>query len=154
MLMPQLKRSERASIVCVGAPVIKGAKIHFDDLSLKNDFSMISGMKQCMYAIHLMVQEFAARNKDTRVVMNMMNVGVSRTGIMRELNFFLKLMVKLFGQSPEKACANAVYLADSNEVNFCGYFLNKPGKPHIKEKEQWDAAEASRLWDLSLQLIG
>ncbi|MEW6468411.1 MAG: SDR family NAD(P)-dependent oxidoreductase [Bacteroidota bacterium] len=152
-LMPMLRKSPFARIVMVGAPTMKKAAIHFDDLSLRNNFSMMRSMGQCMLASHMFVQEFAKRHPNDNVVMNIFHVGIAKTGVVREVNVVFRGLVKLFGASPEKACANAVYLADNDEVKFSGYFLPKPGKPHVKEKIQYDHAISERLWNTSMELI-
>ncbi|MCX6273814.1 MAG: SDR family NAD(P)-dependent oxidoreductase [Bacteroidetes bacterium] len=152
MLMPELI-SGKARIVMVGAPVIKGAKIFFDDISLKNNFTMIRAMAQEMFANHLFVQEFAKRNPDNNVVMNIANVGVANTGIVRNSNLFFKIGLKLFGTSPEKAATNFVYLASDDEVSYSGYFLKKPGHPTIKEKNNFDSVVSEKLWTKSMELI-
>ena len=153
MLSPQLKKANLAHIVSVGAPTLKKAKIHFDDLSLKNNFSMMNSMGQCMLANHMMVQEFAKRNKGSNLCMNIFHVGVAKTGVGREMNFFLRTLISMFGASPDKACANAVFLADDSEANFSGYFLTKPGKPQVKEQISFDAAATEQLWNVSAGLI-
>jgi NAD(P)-dependent dehydrogenase (short-subunit alcohol dehydrogenase family) len=152
LLMPELIAG-KAKIVMVGAPVIKGAKIFFDNISLKDNFTMLRAMAQEMFANHLFVQEFAKRNPDNKVVINMANVGVANTGIVRHSNFFFKIGLSLFGTSPEKAAANFVYLASDDDVNFSGFFLNKPGRPEVKVKNKYDSAVSERLWNMSMELI-
>ena len=110
-------------------------------------------MGQEMFANHLFVQEFARRNPGNEVVMNILHVGIAKTGIMRETNFFLRLLVDVFGKSPEAAASNTVFLASDESVNFSGYFLKKPGKPSVREKLAHDAATAERLWNKSMELI-
>src|SRR6266850_3478935 len=56
LLMRELKNSH-AKIVQVAAPVLKGATVFFDDLALKNNFTMMRAMGQEMFANHLFVQE-------------------------------------------------------------------------------------------------
>ncbi len=152
LLMPELK-SGHAKIVMVGAPLLKGATIFFDDIALKNNFTMMKALAQEMFANHLFVQEFAKRNPGNDIVINIAHVGIAKTGIMRETNFFLRAMVSLFGKSPEAAAGNFVFLASDDNTNFSGYFLTKPGKPGVKEKVQHDPAIAERLWNKSLALI-
>ncbi|MEO8088546.1 MAG: SDR family NAD(P)-dependent oxidoreductase [Bacteroidota bacterium] len=151
-LMPELLNGN-AKIVVVGAPVIKGAKIFFDDISLKNNFTMIRAMAQEMFSNHLMVQEFAKRNPENKIVMNMAHVGIAKTDIIRYSNFFMKMAVKLVGKSPEASAKNFVYLATDPEVNFSGYFFKKPGDHFVKEKNNYDPAVAEKLWDKSMELI-
>ncbi|MFI5203147.1 MAG: SDR family NAD(P)-dependent oxidoreductase [Flavobacteriales bacterium] len=153
LLMPQLKKSQFARIAMVGAPTMKKAKIHFEDISLKNKFSMMTSMGQAMLSSHLFVQEFAKRHKNENVVMNIHHVGIAKTGVTREISPFLRGMFNLIGTSADKAAKNTVYLADNDEVKFSGYFLPKPGKPEKKNLIQFDAALAEKLWDYSLGLI-
>lgn len=152
LLMAELKKGN-ARIVQVGATKIKNAKIHFENLALINEFSMLKAMAQEMYANHLFTQEFAKRHPENDVVMNMFHVGIVKTEIARETNIFLRIALSIIGKSPEFAADNLVYLASSDEVNFSGYFLPKPSKHHIKEKIQYDASVASKLWDVSMKLI-
>jgi retinol dehydrogenase-14 len=152
LLMQELKNGH-ARIVMMGAPLLKNATIFFDDIALKNNFTMMKALAQEMLANHLFVQEFAKRNPGNDVVMNIAHVGITKTGIMRHSNFFLRGLVNLFGQSPEAAAKNFVYLATDEAANFSGYFLTKPGKPSVKEKIQQDPVVAEKLWNKSLELI-
>jgi retinol dehydrogenase 14 len=152
MLMQELKNGH-AKIVMVGAPKLPNAKIFFEDLALKNQYSMMKALGQEMFANHLFVQEFAKLHPDNDVVMNMAHVGIAKTGIMRNSNFLFRAMVNLFGKSAEDAAGNFVYLASDPSVDFSGYFLKTPGKPDIKEKIQYDGEIAQKLWNKSLELI-
>jgi len=151
-LLPLLKKSKFARIVVVGAPTMKKAKIHFDDISLKKDFSMMKSMGQCMLATHMLVQEFAKRHPNENVVINMHHVGIAKTGVVREVNWFFKMLVKLFGSDPNKAARNTVFLADNDVVTYTGYFLPKPGKPERKDLIQFDPFITNELWQLSEKL--
>jgi NAD(P)-dependent dehydrogenase (short-subunit alcohol dehydrogenase family) len=152
MLMQELKNG-RARIVMVGAPKLPNAEIFFDDIALKENFSMMKALGQEMYANHLFVQEFAKLHPENEIVINMGHVGIANTGIMRHSNFILKGLAKLVAKSPEEAAANFVYLASDPSVDFSGYFLKKPGKPEVREKIDYDPSVAERLWNLSLELI-
>jgi NAD(P)-dependent dehydrogenase (short-subunit alcohol dehydrogenase family) len=152
LLMPELKKG-KAKIVLVGAPLMKGAAIFFDDIALKNNFTMMKALAQEMFANHLFVQEFAKRNPNSDVVMNIAHVGIAKTGIMRESNFFLKALVSLFGKSPEKASGNFVFLGTDDSVNFSGYFFPKPANTSAKEKISHHAAVAEKLWNKSMEII-
>jgi NAD(P)-dependent dehydrogenase (short-subunit alcohol dehydrogenase family) len=153
-LMPELKKSGKARIVNIGAPTMKKATIHFDDISFKKDFSMMKALGQEMLAIHLMVQEFAKRNPGSDVLMNMMHVGIAKTGIMRETGWFFRTMVGLFGRSPERPAKQAVHLATDESVNFSGYFFPNPDNRTKKVKIEHDPTMAARLWDWSMQKLG
>jgi len=152
LLMPELKNG-KAKIILVGAPLLKNATIFFDDIALKNNFTMMKALAQEMFANHLFVQEFAKRYPGPEVVMNIAHPGVAKTGIMRHSNFMFKLMVNLFGRSPASSAGNFVFLSTDDSVNYSGYFFKKPGNPSVKEKISHDASMAERLWNKSLELI-
>ncbi len=153
LLMPQLQNAGKARIVHCGAPTMKKAQVFFDDLSLKNNFTMMTSMGQAMLSNHLFVQEFAKRNPDGNITMNIFHVGIAKTGVARETGWFFRTFVNVFGASADKACANAVWLADSSLANFSGFFLPAPGKPEKKEKIGFDAKLAERLWETSEKLL-
>ena len=152
LLMPELTVGH-AKIVQVGASVLPGAKIFFDDIALKTNFSMVKAMAQEMFANHLFIQEFAKRNPENHVIINMGEVGIAKTGITRNLNFFFKLGVTLFGKTPDKAAKNYVFLTTDDSVNFSGFFVKSNGDINKKQKIQHDAATAERLWNMSMELI-
>ena len=152
LLMDELVKG-RARIVMVVAPVLPGAEIHFDDITLKKNFKMIRAMAQEMFASHLFVQEFARRHVSDGVVINMANPGFADTGITRRLPAFLRWGYRLVATKPRKAARNFVYLASDESVNFSGYFLKKPGKISEKEKANYDPQVAEKLWENSMQLI-
>jgi NAD(P)-dependent dehydrogenase (short-subunit alcohol dehydrogenase family) len=152
LLSEELKRG-KARIVMVSTHKMGSAQIYFDDLALKNNFTMMRALGQEFYSHHLFTQEFARRNSDNAVVMNILHVGISKTAIARDANFFFKALVALFGKDPKKLTGNIVYLATSPEVSFSGYFLPSPGKPTVKEKLSYDPALAEKLWNKSLELI-
>jgi NAD(P)-dependent dehydrogenase (short-subunit alcohol dehydrogenase family) len=152
-LMNELKNG-KAKIIHVAAPVLKNATIFFDDIALKTNFSMMKAMAQEMFSNHLFTQEFARRNPDNGIVMNMAHPGIVKTGILRNSNFLLRGIVNTIGKSPEAASKNILFLANDDKVTYSGYFLKKPGNPEIKEKIQYDPVIAQKLWDKSLELIG
>jgi retinol dehydrogenase 14 len=152
MLMPELEKG-KAKIVLVVAPVIPGAKIYFEDIALKKNFTMFKALKQEMFANHLFVQEFANKHHDRDVVINAANVGFAKTGILRHVNPLIKKIYSLFADSPETSAKNFVFLASDESVNFSGSFLNKPGKPQIRKKIEYDPFLAERLWEKSTELM-
>jgi len=152
LLMNELKKG-KGRIVMVVAPVIPGATIHFEDITLKKKFTIISALSQEMFANHLFVQEFARRHPGNEVVINMANPGFTDTGIVRRLPAPLRWAYSLVATKPEKAAQNFVYLASEEGVNFSGYILNKSRKPGMKEKANHDPLVAQKLWEKSMELI-
>lgn len=152
LLLPELQKGN-AKIAMVGASLIRGAKIFFDDVSLKNNFTMVRGMAQCMLANHLFVQEFAKRYNNSGMVMNIGHVGIAKTGIVRNSNVLFKMAVAMVGKPAETMAGNFIYMASSPDVSFSGYFLPKPNNTQKKVRLELNANDAARLWDMSLKLI-
>jgi NAD(P)-dependent dehydrogenase (short-subunit alcohol dehydrogenase family) len=150
-LTPELERGS-ARIVLVVAPVIPGAKIWLEDIALKKNFTVLRALKQEMFANHLFVQEFAKRYPGNQVVMNCANVGFAKTGILRNVPFFVRFIYRLFAKSPEFAARNFVFLT-GEQINFSGYFLKKPGHPEKKNKIAYDERTAEKLWALGAEFI-
>jgi NAD(P)-dependent dehydrogenase (short-subunit alcohol dehydrogenase family) len=152
LLMDELLKGN-AKIVLVGATKIRNAKVYFEDIALKSNFTMLRAMAQEMFCNHLFVQEFAKRYSNTSVVINMGHVGIAKTEIARGMNFFLRLGLKLIGKTPKESAQNFVYLASNDEVTFSGYFLKNPSNKNQKEKIAYDAQIAQKLWEKSMELI-
>ena len=151
-LMDELMKGN-AKIVLVGASKLWNAKVYLDDIALSKNFTMFRAMAQEMYCNHLFVQEFAKRYPNGPLLINMGNVGVSPTGITRNMSFILRWMVKLIGRSAEKVAKNFAYLASDPQVDFTGYFLNNPANKKSKTKIGYDDQTASQLWEKSMFLI-
>jgi NAD(P)-dependent dehydrogenase (short-subunit alcohol dehydrogenase family) len=153
LLLEELKRGE-GRIIIVGAPLMKNAAINFDDLHSKNNYALFKAMGQAMLAVHMHVQEFAKRN-GAHPSINVINPGVVKSGIDRNVTGFLKVMLRAFGplisNSSEKAVVNIMELATTKNIE-SGYFYPKVAKPEAKVKVSLDAATATKLWDESLNL--
>lgn len=152
LLLTELKAGN-AKVVQVGTAVLPRATIHFEDLALHSNFTMVKAMAQEMFANHLFVQEFSKRYESSGIRMNMAEVGISKTGITRNLNIVLRMLIKLIGRTPEKASVNFVYLASDETVDFTGYFLYFPWNKKYKKKINYDSKLAEHLWNRSLELI-
>lgn len=152
LLLPELTKGN-AKIVHVGASVLPSATIFFDDIALTKNFTMFRAMAQEMFANHLFIQEFSKRYPQNNMVMNMGEVGVAKTEITRNLNFFLRLGVAIIGKTPEKTAKHFVALVSDDAITFSGYFIKSNGKIQNRTKIIHDSAVAERLWNKSMELI-
>lgn len=153
LLVDELKRAQ-GRIIIVGGPLRKGAAINFDDLQMKFKYSLMKSIGQNMLAIHMHVQEFNKRYGSS-IPINVINAGVVKTGIDRNVKGSMKLVFKIFGSlinnSVEKAILNIIALTETN-TRESGYFYPKVAKTVLKEKIDLDALTASKLWDESLKI--
>lgn len=153
LLLEELKKGE-GRIIVVGAPLMKSAAIHFDDLQLKSGYALFKMMAQSMLAVHMHAQEFAKRN-GTHPSINIIHPGVVKTGIDRNMKGFLKIMFTIFGplisNSAGKAVVNIMALANAENPE-SGYFYPKVAKPAVKQKINLDASIVTKLWDESMKI--
>jgi NAD(P)-dependent dehydrogenase (short-subunit alcohol dehydrogenase family) len=152
-LEPLLKKSVEPRIVLVGAPVMKKAKINWDDPHYRRGFSLMNTMTQSQLASHLFAQEYARRNPNGPTI-NVANVGIVKSGIQREMSGPMALVFKLVGLFSaipvEKGAANSVALAvDASVKGITGCFFSKPGDLAKRERLTLSTESAGRLWDAS-----
>lgn len=152
LLLDELKRAE-GKIIIVGGPLRKGAAINFGDLNMKTNYSLMKSIGQNMLAIHMHAQEFSKRNGSTPI--NVVNAGVVKTGIDRNVKGAMKLVFRIFGpligNSTNQAIVNVIALAQTDAKD-SGYFYPKVAKPLVKESINLDAAVALKLWNESLKI--
>lgn len=153
LLLDELKCG-RGKIIIVGGPLRKGAAINFNDLSMKTNYSLMKSIGQNMLSIHMHTQEFSKRHGHS-VSINVVNAGMVKTGIDRNVKGFMKMIFLVFGpivaNSTKKAIVNIMELTKTNSKD-SGYFYPKVAKPLIKEKINLDPSISKKLWDESTKI--
>ena len=153
LLLDELKLGQ-GKIIIIGGPLRKGALLNFNDLQMKTNYTLFGSIGQNQLAVHMHAQEFSKRNGGS-IPINVVNAGMVKTGIDRNVKGFMKLVFIILGpvlaNSIEKAIVNVIALADTDDKD-SGYFYPKVGQPAIKEKINLDPAVASTLWDESLKI--
>jgi NAD(P)-dependent dehydrogenase (short-subunit alcohol dehydrogenase family) len=152
LLLDALKAGAPARIVNVASRT-GGYKIDFDDLMLKKKYSAIPAASQSKLAQVMFTLELARRLEGTGVTVNALHPGLVKSGITRELPFFMRTMLNLVSTTPEKGARTTLHLAASPEVeNVSGQFIGPKRKP-LKLAAQANEPEARRrLWDLSVEM--
>ncbi len=150
LLLEELKRGE-GRVIIVGAQLMRNAAINFDDLQMKNRYSIKKSRGQNMLAVYLHAQEFTKRNNS--IPINVINPGFVKTNIYRNLKGAMKLFMRVLefflSNSAEEAIVNILELAKTDSMD-SGYYYPKVAKPAVKEKIDFDTDVASKLWDESL----
>jgi len=153
LLLDELKLGQ-GKIIIVGGPLRKGAVINFDDLHMKIKYALFKSIGQNQLAIHMHAQEFSKRS-GVSVPINVVNAGMVKTGIDRNVKGFMKFIFIVLGpilaNSIDKAIVNVIALAETDAKD-SGYFYPKVAIPAIKEKINLDVTVASKLWDESLKI--
>jgi NAD(P)-dependent dehydrogenase (short-subunit alcohol dehydrogenase family) len=176
LLLPSLLRSENPRVVSISSISHPGGNINFDDLQAEQDYLAIDVYASTKLACLLFSQELHRRSvaANSKLLSVAAHPGVSRTAIAADWDQHNKpklierlarvvnrIVMKLFGQTPEQGANSFVLAATGADIEGGGYYgptgvgqMNgKPGKvkPH---KKALDTAVAARLWDVSEQLTG
>jgi len=151
---------ESARILLVAHPGFSGA-IHYDDVNLTANYSMIRAFRQFHYANDVFAIELARRlqvtGEGSLVTILCLHPGPTKTGIDREMPMWMKLMVRFavhpfFSRKPDVPAATAIKLLLAREFegesgalfSLVGRFRRVPAP-----KSARDPDEGGRLWAFS-----
>lgn len=149
-----LEKGERPVIASLGATGFTAGEIHWDDLQLKDGFSMLKAVLQGGRTNDLLGVHYVQNHPDgrTRFVLN--HPGYTNSGTNhapQPLRTILRIMGRLFAQSPEKAIVPIVKLMDApSEQRLIPWDRDKPVDLSISSL---DPANARRLYEATKYLI-
>lgn len=153
LLLDALKKSAPSRIINVTSGLHSGA-IQFDDLEFKQNFSGIRAYAHSKLALILFTRQLAKRLEETRVTVNCVNPGLTKTDLGRDAGFFPRMFFKLLRKNPMKGAETSIYLASSPEAAaITGEYFEKKAVKQTK-KETYDMASAERLWEISKKYVG
>jgi NAD(P)-dependent dehydrogenase (short-subunit alcohol dehydrogenase family) len=142
-------------IVLLVAGVKLTSKIDFGVFPQLNPFPGMSALSAIQIANYHYVQQLAKTEKDVQAAV--VNVGLVKTEIMRDMPALMKLAFGIFGPlitvSVGTSAANAVQLLTTDGWA-SGSYLPKPGKPDVVVKLELDDATGERVVKESRQLTG
>ncbi len=152
LLLDTLKASAPARIINVSSRSHARAQINFDDLESRANYQGLSAYARSKLAIVLFTYELARRLEGADVTANAVNPGIVATNFTKQgsgaIGFIMRLFSPLF-LTAEQGAQTSLYLATSPEVaEITGkYFVKCKAVP--SSPASYDAATASRLWDMS-----
>jgi retinol dehydrogenase-14 len=158
LLLDRLTQSGRARVVTVSSGAQNSGRIDFDDLQGERSYSGARAYSQSKLANVLFTYELARRLQATSVTANALHPGVVRTsfgaedpgGVQRVFTPFMRPFMK----GPAKGAATSIHVASSPDLEHVTgrYFVNS--KPKRSSKRSYDGAVATRLWQVSADLVG
>ncbi len=153
LLLDLLKDSAPARIVSVSSSIHGSGQINFDDLQAERSFSGNAAYANSKLANVLFTYELARRLDGSAVTANCLHPGIIKSGLQRELSWFMVIM-RLFFISPEQGAATSIYLASSPEVESVTgkYFAKKSAQRSFASSH--DETVAKRLWQVSEEMTG
>ncbi len=160
-LLGALAKARDARIICVGSDSHFHGKLHFEDVSLKNNYHGLRAYAQSKLANVMFVYELDRRLKEKgleNISVNCVQPGRLNTdiGLKHTISFHALAwkIRRLGGLSPAAGAATSVYLASEEGVKgqsgkYWDKCCPKPSSPGSYQKE-----DAARLWDISESLCG
>lgn len=152
-LLPLLEATPGAKIIVVSAP--STTKINFDDLNGEKKFSPLNAFGASKMANLLFTFALARRLNGIGSAAFAFHPGLTRSHLVKEMPFALKLFLTLIGRSPErpaKAIAQLMKTSVFNEVN--GKFYDSKLKELKAPGYSGDYEIQEKLWSVSEKLSG
>jgi len=156
LLLDLIEKSAPSRIINVSSLAHKFAKINFNDLQTKQDYTSMKAYGQSKLANILFSNHLAEKLKTKGVMVNSLNPGIVNSGFGLEENkkrSGISLM-SIIGSSPDKGAKTSVYLATSPDVaDITGKYWSRKrqAKP---SKKATDLITRQRLWNISKELTG
>lgn len=157
LLLDLLKASAPSRIVNVSSGLHGRARLDFDDLQLKRNYSMYRAYDNSKLAIILFTYELARRLAGTGVTANALGPGLVKTNLGKNddrLTRLAKGFADLFALSAEEGARTSVYLASSPEVEGVTGKYFKKGREVRSSDASYDVEVARRLWAISDEQTG
>jgi NAD(P)-dependent dehydrogenase (short-subunit alcohol dehydrogenase family) len=156
LLLEQLQAAVQANgsarILNITAP--STVPLNFDDLQNEKNFNSLRAFGETKMANLLFTFELARRLENTGIIVNAVHPGLTRSGLMREGSFLVRLLTRLASSPPEKVTGPILQAALGQEFEkTTGKFLHDakeidvPAYAHDRDAQQ-------RLWEISERLTG
>jgi NAD(P)-dependent dehydrogenase (short-subunit alcohol dehydrogenase family) len=156
LLLEQLQAAVQAHgsarILNITAP--STVPLNFDDLQNEKNFNSLRAFGETKMANLLFTFELARRLENTGIMVNAVHPGLTRSGLMREGSFLVRLLTRLASSPPQKVTGPILQAAlDQEFEKTTGKFLHDakeidvPAYAHDRDAQQ-------RLWELSEKLTG
>jgi NAD(P)-dependent dehydrogenase (short-subunit alcohol dehydrogenase family) len=160
-LMDALLKSKDGRIICVGSDSHFHGKIHFNDVSLRNNYHGLRAYAQSKLANVMFVYELDRKLKERgikHIDVNCVQPGRVNTdiGLKHTISFHSLAwrIRRIGGLTPAQGAATSIYLAKDEEVNgLSGKYWDKC-KPKPSSPGSYVQEDAARLWEISESLCG
>lgn len=160
MLYPALREAEEGRIVNVSSDSHFKSSMHFDDLSLRNNYHGLRSYGQSKIGNVMFTLALDKRKQDPSILVNAVQPGLVNTDIGVKHTIWWhalawKVRTGLFrSKTPAEGASTSIFLASSDEAaGQSGKYWDKcKAKPPSEEASDPDKME--RLWKISLDLCG
>jgi NAD(P)-dependent dehydrogenase (short-subunit alcohol dehydrogenase family) len=158
LLLDRLRQSGPARVVTVSSNAQAMGRIDFDDLQGERSYSGARAYNQSKLANVLFTYELARRLTGSAVTANALHPGVVTTSFGAEdpgrLQRLFVPFARPFMKTPAQGAATSVHLAASPDLDRVTGRFFASSKPRRSSRRSRDEAVASRLWQVSADLVG
>lgn len=152
LLLDSIKAAPQGRIICVTAPPSM-AKLDFDNLQVEKGYATLKAVNQAKAALLAYMLDLVPRLEGSKVTANSVVPGyMIKTELHRNMPWYFRKMISLFGITPEQAAEAYVWMATAPE-------LEKVTGRHfhlLKEKpitgQATDAAVRQRVMEIARKL--
>jgi NAD(P)-dependent dehydrogenase (short-subunit alcohol dehydrogenase family) len=158
LLLDRLTHSAPARVVTVASNAQAMGHIDFDDLDGERSYSGARAYNQSKLANVLFTYELARRLRGTSVTANALHPGLVSTAFGVEdpgrAQRLLVPFLRPFMKTPARGAATSIHVASAPDLEQVTgrYFANS--KPKTSAKPSYDETTATRLWQVSADLVG
>lgn len=158
LLWESLLAGAPARVVNVSSDAHLSAKLNFEDLQNKRNYSGFRVYAQSKLANILFTYELNRRRSGADITVNALHPGFIASNFGRNnggiVGFFMRNITPLFARSASEGAQTSVYLSTSNDVAGRSglYFAN--GAEKRSSKESYNLDTAARLWAESERITG
>lgn len=171
LLLPKLKESSDARIVCVNSSLHKNPKaFRFEDPMFEKDYGVFQAYANSKLALLMFAEELQQRliREKSKVIINSVNPGIVMTAIQRDMNFIMrhgyeafKPIIALFCKQPGAGAFTSVYAtttprlrktSEANSEGIGGLYL-QDSEPTTYNPAVDVEKSRKALWKLSEALV-
>ncbi len=158
LLLDVIKASAPARIINVSSRSHEAGYINLEDLQSEKHYRPIRTYGQSKLAMVLFTYELARRLQGTGVTVNSLHPGFVATNIAQGnlppvARATAKVILSIFGTSPEEGAKTSIYLASSPDVaGITGKYFVK-SVPKRSTPISYDESLQQRLWEESARLV-
>lgn len=155
-LIKNSRDHQPSRIVFVSSAIHQSARIHFDDLNLKNNFAAWTAYGQSKLAVILFAYSFARTIDPQKLGIICVHPGTVSTNFGKTgtplTQFLLKLIDPLLSSPTKGAASSIMAAADASLVGQTGLYISK-GKIRKSSNQTYDQDLQNRIWDLTLHQL-
>jgi retinol dehydrogenase-14 len=158
LLLDRLRQSVPARVVTVSSNAHTAGRIDFDDLQGEQSYSGSRAYNQSKLANILFTYELARKLQASAVTANALHPGVVNTSFGAEdprgIQRLIIPFVRPFLKTPTQGAATSIHLASSADLGYVTGRYFADNKPRRSSRRSYDQADAARLWQVSMALVG